>query len=177
MAREVIIKKLETPDIDQVSRFRLLDLADKPIQQFIRRDALRSGQANLTRTYVAKHEGETKIAGYISLMCAEVAFERSYSIADKAGADRYEFQPAVRIARLGVDAGSRSQGIGRMLVEAAIGIVQAAIQPTIGCRFIILDAKQKSVSFYEKLGFRLLATTANDANEMPLMFLDLQDLN
>ncbi len=48
--------------------------------------------------------------------------------------------------------------------------------PTAGCRFVILDAKSKSISFYQKIGFRLLDTEANKTKEMPLMFLDLRSL-
>ena len=172
-----IIKKLERPEVDQVSRFKLAGGVDQALERFIRRDAARSGTANLTQTYVAKREGETRIAGYISLMCAEIAFEHSYSIPDKAGADRYEFQPAIRIARLGVDISSQKEGIGRKLVTTAVGIAQAVIQPAVGCRFVILDAKAQSVAFYERLGFQLLATDANAANVTPVMFLDLQDLH
>lgn len=96
----IIIKKLETADQDQVSRFRMANEDDKPLQIFIRRDARKSAAANLTQTYVAKIEGSRLVIGYVSIMCAEVALEKSYSIADKIGADRYEFQPAVRISRL-----------------------------------------------------------------------------
>lgn len=177
MDLEITIKKLETPDVDQVSRFKLLNSDDKPLQRFIRREAYRSGEANLTQTYVAKRNGETKIAGYISIMCAEVAFEQSYSISDKIGADRYEFQPAIRIARLGVDHSCQKEGVGRLLVEAAVGVALSVIQPIVGCRFVVLDAKTKSVSFYEKLGFRLLNTANNAASHTPIMFLDLQDLS
>src|SRR3954467_8780657 len=100
MAHEnIIIKKLETAGLDQVSRFRMELDEDKPLEIFIRRDARKSAAANLTQTYVAKVEGDRKVIGYISIMCAEVALEKTYEIADKVGADRYEYQPAVRISR------------------------------------------------------------------------------
>lgn len=177
MAEEnVIIKKLETADLDQVSRFRMASDEDKPLQIFIRKDARRSAKANLTQTYVAKIEGSRPVIGYISIMCAEVALERTYAIADKVGADRYEYQPAVRISRLAVAHGFAGRKIGTQLVETAIGIVLLAIVPSVGCRFLILDAKPKSVSFYKRLGFRLLDTPANKEKHTPLMFLDLRNL-
>ncbi len=149
---------------------------DKPLVKFIRRDARNSAQAKLTQTYVAKLEGDAKISAYISIMCAEVALEKSYPIADKAGADRYDYQPALRIARLAVEDAVRGNGLGRTLVELVIDIALTQIQPMAGCRFIILDAKQKSVAFYAKLGFRLLDVASNREKETPLMFLDLQNL-
>jgi len=149
---------------------------DKPLEIFIRRHALKSARANLTQTYVAKMEGDQRVIGYISLMCAEVGLEKTYEIPDKEGADRYEYHPAVRIARLAVANGHRGNGIGPALVEMAIGIILTKIMPFAGCRFIILDAKSKSIDFYKDRGFRLLDTDENRKASMPLMFMDLKPL-
>ncbi len=172
----IIIKRLEAANLDQVSRFRLDRDEDKPLKIFIRRHAHKSAAANLTQTYVAKIEGERRVIGYVSLMCAEVALERAYEIGDKQGADKYEYQPAVRISRLALEDGFQRQGIGQQLVETAIGVVLLAIVPYAGCRFIILDAKPKSISFYRHLGFRQLDTEENRQKATQLMFLDLRNL-
>ena len=176
MADEIIIKKLEAANLDQVSRFRMESDEDKPLQVFIRRDARKSASANLTQTYVAKVEGDRKVIGYISIMCAEVALEKTYELADKVGADRYDFQPAVRIARLAMMDEYRGKQIGRQLVETAIGVVLVSIVPVAGCRFMILDAKPKSIAFYRRMGFRLLDTPENLKKPTPLMFMDLRNL-
>lgn len=172
----IIIKKLEATDVDQVSKFSMELEEDRPLQVFIRRDARKSALANLTQTYVAKVEGERKVIGYISIMCAEVALEKTYNIPDKVGADRYDYQPAVRIARLAMCKEYKGKGIGPQLVETALGVILLSIVPHAGCRFVILDAKSKSIAFYKKLGFRLLDTEANKAAPTPLMFLDLRNL-
>ncbi|WP_312313193.1 GNAT family N-acetyltransferase [Sphingobium yanoikuyae] len=172
----IIIAKLEAASQDQVSRFRMDHEDDKPLEIFIRSNAFNSAKANLTQTYVAKREGDKKVIGYVSIMCAEVALEKAYQIDDKIGADRYEYQPAVRISRLARMASCRGEEIGRQLVETAIGIVLISIVPHAGCRFIILDAKRKSIDFYKSLGFRLLDTQANLDKQTPLMFMDLRDL-
>jgi GNAT superfamily N-acetyltransferase len=176
VAIQIEIKPLGRPDVHQVSKFKMDDPSDHSLQQFIRRDAFKSGQANLTQTYVAQRVGEIRIVGSISLMCAEVQLELTYSITDKLGADRYETQPAVRIARLGIESSCQREGVGSRLVELAIGIAQTGIQPIVGCRFVILDAKQKSVTFYQRHGFRLLDTSENRNSHTPIMFLDLQNL-
>ncbi len=152
------------------------DAEDKALQIFIRRDARKSAQANLTQTYVAKRNEEKKVIGYISLMCAEVALEKAHAIPDKIRADRYEYHPAVRIARLAVETGQAGAGLGRQLVETAIGIVLLSIVPAVGCRFMILDAKPKSIGFYRHMGFRLLDTEENKKKPTPLMFMDLRNL-
>lgn len=176
MSGAIVVKALEASETDKVSKFRLPDAENKPLVRFIRRDALKSSKSNLTQTYVAKQQCDPKVLAYISVMCAEVAFEQSYSITDKVGADRYEYQPAIRVARLAVDESSQKSGLGGILVRFVIGIAQQSIQPLVGCRFVILDAKRGSIAFYEKLGFRLLDTDANRTKETPLMFLDLQEL-
>lgn len=61
-------------------------------------------------------------------------------------------------------------------METAIGIVLLSIVPHAGCRFMILDAKPKSIPFYKKIGFRLLDTEENLEKPTPLMFLDLRNL-
>lgn len=172
-----IIKKLEEVEIDQVSKFRMELEEDKPLEVFIRRDAKKSAAANLTQTYVAKVEGDRKVVGYVSIMCAEIQLEKSYSITDKVGADKYDYQPAVRIARLAVCKEYKRKGAGKSLVEMALGLILVAIAPSVGCRFVILDAKSKSIPFYKKRGFRLLNTPENLQKETPLMFLDLKNLD
>jgi hypothetical protein len=174
MSGDIIIKKLETADLDQVSRFRMKDDGDKPLQKFLRRDAFKSGAANLTTTYVIKRPDAPHVLAYASIMCAEIKLEGAYPIDDKKGAERYSYQPAVRIARLAVCQGCEGQGWGKTLVTTVIGVVSLSIQPYAGCRFLIVDAKRKSVDFYRKLGFRLLDTAENRALETPLMFMDLK---
>lgn len=176
MAGEIIIKQLQAANLDQVSRFRMDDADDKPLEIFIRQHAYKSAKANLTQTYVAKIEDDPKVVGYVSIMCAEVALEKTYDIADKVGADRYDYQPGVRISRLAVIPSQRGAQLGRKLVETAIGVVLVSIMPYAGCRFLILDAKAKSIPFYKKMGFRLLDTLENKAKQTPLMFLDLRNL-
>ena len=169
----IILKKLEAANIDQVRRFKLIDDDDRPLSQFLKRSALKSSAANLTQTYVLKDDEQNHVFAYITLMCAEVALEQTYQITDKAGADRYEYQPAIRIARLAVADNVQRNGHGRTLIDLAISIALDHIQPIAGCRFLILDAKKKSVGFYEKLGFRLLDTLENRNAKTPLMFMDL----
>ncbi len=174
MSGDFIIKKLQTADLDQVSRFRMKDVGDKPLQSFIRRDAFKSGAANLTTTYVIKRPEARHVLAYASIMCAEIKLDGAYPIDDKKGAERYSYQPAVRIARLAVCEGCEGQGWGRELVSTVIGVISLSIQPYAGCRFLIVDAKQKSIDFYRKLGFRLLDTDENRSKDTPLMFMDLK---
>lgn len=93
--------------------------------------------------------------------------------AEKPGADRYHAYPAVKIARLAVSEKSLGMGVGRGLLDLAIGTVLTQIRPYIGCRFVILDALKGSVEFYRRNGFSFLDTEENRKSPMPVMFLDL----
>lgn len=175
---DVIIQKLDAAGQDQVRRFRMDDPEYQSLRIFIRSYARKSASAQLTQTYVAKTRGDSTVLGYVSLMCAEVKLDSSYQLEDKPGADRYEFQPAVRIARLAVCDGWRGHDVkvGTRLLDTAIGVAIGSIQPHIGCRFLVLDAKKQSIGFYQKSGFQLLDTPINRAATNPTMFMDIRSL-
>jgi predicted GNAT family N-acyltransferase len=84
----------------------------------------------------------------------------------------------VRIARLAVCDGWRGHDVkvGTRLLETAIGVAIGSIQPHIGCRFLVLDAKKESIGFYQKSGFQLLDTASNRAADNPTMFMDIRSL-
>lgn len=148
---------------DRVRSLKLTETAHVPLRIFFRRHAKASGEANITKTYVAVTvEDDPQVAGYISLMLGEIAISGQYSISDKPSADTYDYQPAVRVARLAVGDGWRKKGIGEKLVRMAIGICLESICPIVGCRFIILEAKSGAKGFYERLGFRRLEGTKNE---------------
>lgn len=148
---------------DRVRSLKLIEKAHIPLRVFFRKHAKNSSKANITKTYVAATIGDDPlIAGYISLMLGEIAISGQYSISDKPSVDSYDYQPAVRIARLAVGDGWRKKGIGETLVQAAIGICLESICPIVGCRFIILEAKAGAKEFYERLGFRRLEGTKAD---------------
>lgn len=162
-------------DGDHKSPFSLTAGDDLPLKIFYRRDAQKSGKAWITKSYVAEADCPDfqGVAGYVSLMCAEVALEGAYSIPEKDGANRYPSQPAVRIARLAVCDEAQGQRVGRTLVEFSIGLTVSKIAPLFGCRFMIVNSKQKSIGFYKRVGFKMLETARNEASPHPVMFLDL----
>lgn len=170
------IKALGLPGEDQLSRFKMSSSEDYALQNFIRKTARHSSNARLTKTYVAKREGHNAVCGYITIMCAEIRLEQTYSIADKTDADRWDYQPALRVARLAVTDECRGKGIGQQLLDVAVGVALTQVIPHVGCRFMILDAKRKSIEFYSKYGFSLLATDSNIEAVTPIMFLDLRPL-
>ncbi|MEI9420769.1 hypothetical protein O7A70_06250 [Mesorhizobium sp. Cs1299R1N1] len=161
---------------DCKSPFSLSGEEDLPLKTFFRRDAEKAGNSFITQTYVAvpADEADKRILGYMSLMSAEIAVKGLYPIADKPRADRYPSQPAVRIARLAVNDELRGRGIGKDLVALGFSVSLDRICPFVGCRFLIVNAKRKSIDFYVGRGFTILETAKNTESPAPIMWLDLK---
>ena len=159
---------------DILSGFRLGDPEFEPLKRFIRRDAKRYHSSNLAKTYVvfSSNDGRPYLLGYITLICAEVKLGEENGVDDEF---KYPSFPAVKIARLAVRKEFQGQGVGlgRSMVEFALGLVKESICPKVGCRFVVVDAKKKSVEFYRKCGLVLLDTEENKALSEPVMFIDL----
>ena len=56
----------------------------------------------------------------------------------------------LKIVRLAVDETCERQGFGRFLVLAAIGLA-LSLSGIIGCRYLTVDSKPETMSFYEFL--------------------------
>lgn len=156
---------------DSFGSIKAGDQAFNPLKQFARKHAHRYEHANLARTYVIRDLAAGRVAAFVTLVCSDVSSKNELI---EAEAYPYEHYPAVKIARLMVDARYRDgRGFGRTLVDFALGIVRTEICPAIGCRFMVVDAKKASVKFYEKLGFTAINTPDNLARAEPVMFIDL----
>ena len=140
----------------------------QPLKTFIQRDAKNFHQQNLARTY-GLFDGAT-LVGYLTLVCGEVD---ANGAGEAAPGFRYSHYPAIKIARLLIDSSLRGKSWGAQLVEFAVGTAKHIICPAVGCRFVVVDAKQQSIGFYERCGFTLLDTAENRARQSPVMFLDL----
>jgi ribosomal protein S18 acetylase RimI-like enzyme len=167
------IRKLETSDT--VQNFKVGDHLFLPLKTFLQKQAKQFQQSSIAQTYVAV-TGNKTILGFITLTCSEIDLQNGYDLVDCNQANKYEFLPAVKIARLAVDSRYRTSGIGSTLVDYAIALIQDKISENVGCRFVVTDAKNEAVSFYERQGFFLLDSEGNQSAEHKLMFLDLVGL-
>lgn len=164
---------------DTLTGLSLGDGAYAPLKTFVQKHAQTYEKQSLARTYGAFNvAADNKLLGYITLVCGEVVIEEGEKalIAEEDLRYHYHQYPAVKIARLAVDRRIREGGIGSALVDLALGIAQAYICPHVGCRFVMVDSKRQSVSWYGRRGFTLLDTEENKAREEPVMFVDLSKL-
>lgn len=119
------------------------------LNDWLRRYALASQQAGMTRTFVVC-DGAT-VAGFYSLAVGAVDHAAATERLAK-GVARHPI-PVMLLARLGVDARYQGHGIGKgLLKDALMRAAQAAEHA--GIRAILVHAKdEKARTFYEKFGF------------------------
>lgn len=167
---------------DRTKPFKTGNQAFLPLKSFLINHALQFQQHMVAQTYVAcgadGTPSENTIFGYITFTCSEVDIRNGYDMDDCPAASRYDSMPAIKIARLAVDCRYGGQGIGRALVDLALAISLDLIAPAVGCRFLITDAKQESVEFYQKCGFTALDESQfGQPDAHPIMFIDLYRAN
>lgn len=174
------------PDEDQEYTIRQIEPGDKlaglslgcatfiPLKTYLARQAQAHHARSLAKTYgVFSHAAPKRAVGYMTLVCGEIAVT---DVGEADGLDDYQYDhcPAVKIARLAVDRRHAGRGIGKALVDLALGMVSDYVSPRIGCRFVVVDAKRNAIDFYgSKCGFTLLDTEDNKNRLAPIMFLDL----
>lgn len=167
---KVTIRLIEAGD--RLTGLSLGDAAFTPLKTFLQRHAKAYQHASLARTYGAFLEG--RIVGYITLRCGEIALDDGdAALVQDELQYSYNQYPAIKIARLAVARAHAGNGIGRLLVELALGIAADSISPYVGCRFVVVDSKRQSVGFYNNVGFTMLNTPSNEVRDEPVMFLDL----
>lgn len=153
------------------------DAAFTPLKTFLQKHALNYERLNLARTYAAFAGVRQKVVGYVTLVCGEVATDEGDSCLVDGLDYRYPRYPAVKIARLAVDQSVQGRGLGRHLVELALGVTKREVCPLVGCRFVMVDSKKNAVKFYERCGFTILETRTNRSRPEPVMFVDLSKID
>lgn len=135
--------------------------------------------ARISQCWIVRHEDA--LAGYMTLITDKLEIDQPILIDEGV---QYQTFPAVKIGLLAAD--RRARGAGRRLVEWAIEYVAGEIAPTIGVRFLTVDAlydvdespPYDASGFYEKLGFKFVNAEEALPPETPYrtMYLDLKPL-
>lgn len=145
-----------------------------PLKIFLRKEAKKLHQEHLARTFVLVPKGESKVLAYITTLCTHVAveqFDEREAILDDF---RYKDYPAIKLARLAVDASLKRQGVGSQLVDFVIGLITDYVMPHTGCRFLVVDSKPESVNFYVAKGFIPIGLNNDIEGTTTTMFIDLK---
>ncbi len=162
---------------DDTEKLSLGNQAFVPLKIFLSNDAFNFHRSEIAKTYVLvdpQAKQRPRIWGYITLMCSEIEINLHQLTGENSRLLQYKVFPAIKIARLAVDKVLQRQGYGKGLLDFSIGLILQKIMPHVGCRFIVVDSKKDSVSFYQQCGFELLDTSSNIHSDQPLMFFDLR---
>jgi GNAT superfamily N-acetyltransferase len=133
----VIDLDLDIRLIQEGDRLRGLSLGDEaftPLKTFLQKRALEFEKQSLARTYAAFQTEPRKLLGYITLVCGEVVTEDGDACLIEGVDYHYKHYPAVKIARLAVDQSVQRSGLGKYLVDLALGIAKREVAPSVGCR-------------------------------------------
>jgi GNAT superfamily N-acetyltransferase len=148
----------------------------RSLVDYLQRFALRHAEKDfLARTFLAIEgaEGAERLAGYFTLATASVDRSTVGSIESLHRLPGFPI-PAVLLARLAIDERVQGQGLGRYLLEEALGLtLQLAQSGPVALRLLVTDAiDEPAAAFYERFGFSRLAD-----DEFPCrMVLDLKPL-
>lgn len=116
---------------------------------------------------------EGNILGFVTVAAAEVEIA-GLPVSRRKGLPSYPL-PALRIARLAVDARAQGRGIGAELLKQALILARRTAE-AVGCVGVVVDAKADAVAFYERYGFEPATTLRGGLGDRPqptVLFLPL----
>jgi len=138
--------------LDNHIHTRSFDCGEPPLNTYLKRYALKNDRSGIGKTFVAiiKDDPQRKAVGYYTISMAQI----------EAGSLPLDFQkrlprypvPAMRIGRLAVVRDLHNKGLGtEPLLDALLKALHLSDQ--VGIYVVIVDAKEKSIGFYERFGF------------------------
>lgn len=140
-------------DKDDVSSFSCGDSdLEADLNAFLRDDAWRLQEQQVTRVYLGRYEGE--LVGYVAMLTDAVELKSPEKKKLGLAHDDARWIPAVKVGRLAVSASFRDRyrGGGEALMRFAVATT-LAVAENVGCRLVTVDAYASAFDFYKKLGF------------------------
>lgn len=137
------------------------------LNDFLKNDALENQEQMVSRTYVCLYEKQ--LVGFYTLT-TDIIEVQHVEKTHRWDGYKHKRYPAIKLARLAVDSRFERNGVGRLLLSAAVSIALNVSQH-VGCRYMTVDAKQEAIGFYEKHGFIVVEKTRSK-NE-PSLYLNI----
>lgn len=153
--------------------FKSFDCGDADLNEFLLKDSINHYNQLLCTTFLI--EKDTEIIGFFSLLndtisVKEVTGKNKFLRVIPNSKRSYNYFPAVKLGRLGVCKTQQNAGLGSEILNF-IKILFTTNNRT-GCRYITVDAYQKSIKFYQKNYFDFL-TDKDQKKQNRLMYFDL----
>lgn len=146
-----------------LSRF---SCTNEDINDFVHNEARDFQNERLGISYVCLYDD--RIVGFVTLSMADLKKARM-GPEDKLQIGKENY-PALQIGQLATCKDLEHKGIGTFLCDFSLAMAYK-LSEKVGCRFLVLNAKQKVISFYEQYGFKLLPDQKK--RREPLMFLNI----
>ena len=156
-------------DDDNCNGFSLGDAKLTPLKTYLKKQAKLHHSRHFARTFVIVEDGKNTVLAYASILCTQIRAQFVEGEPDYP----YTDYPALKLARLAVDQRYQGRGMGDVLVDFILSLAIDQIMPHAGCRFLVLDAKQGSVTFYERKGFSKIGEVQDGDAPLTTMFVDL----
>lgn len=132
----------------------------KELLKYIRQFAYRHSKENFYKTYGFINT-EDKVIAYISFSLSSIDKEDLPSEVTNIPPSHNFPISALKITKLLVSEDLRGQGLGTELVTLAHTIA-LILSHQVGCRLLLVDAKNKAIEFYKKSNFIISQKTKKD---------------
>lgn len=127
------------------------DCGNNDLNNYLKCFAYQNDKSGIGKTFVLFDDD--MVVGFVTLCSASINFE---DVPKTIKLPRYPI-PAIKIARLAVDRRYQNKGFGKELLAFSLEKI-AMLADYIGVRFVTVDAKEESKTFYEHFGFISLPT-------------------
>jgi predicted GNAT family N-acyltransferase len=129
------------------------------LNDYLRRQAAQDTRRGVSRVYVARERGSSKMLGYYTLSAASSG-KKSLPEKEAKRLPHYPV-PAALLGRLAVDHTGQGEGLGKyLLFDALHRVLQAA--ETLAVYALVVDAKNDDArAFYERYGFLSFSDTSS----------------
>jgi predicted GNAT family N-acyltransferase len=174
-----LLDLLEIVVLKEDTIIKPFESTDKDLNDFLFSDAKNYLSSMLAVTYIIQTETET--IAYFCLSNDRITKDNEEkSTWNKinrhiVNEKRRKSYPAAKIGRLAVSKKYAGLGFGKLIIRIVREMYMNKQQQS-GCRFIIVDAYQDVLSFYEKNNFKYL-TNKDEINETRAMYFDLKTVN
>ena len=138
----------------------------RELVEYIKRYAYKHSKSNLYKTYISLNENKEPV-GYISFSLSDIGNKEKFKNELGISTSILYPIPALKITRLLVSDEFQGKKYGTSLLFLA-DILAFVVAYQIGCKLILVDAKNDAKNFYSKNTFKALRI--NKENDTTLMF-------
>jgi GNAT superfamily N-acetyltransferase len=151
--------------VDDSTIFKPFDCGDSDLNEFLIEKSKGYSKELLATSFVLEDQNNT--IAFFSIFNDSLRVQEK-DFASKAAWKRFlkeivshpkrhlEYFPAIKIGRLAVTNQIQKSGIGKQIVNFIIDFAITQ-NKTCACKFITVDAYDKSLGFYKKIGFKFLS--------------------